>query len=118
MENKNDIVMPRNYSAIEDFEMQQVIGGAASLYSILNFISVLLSGFDISFGSQNSHVNTDTAATASQASTGSSGRTDASSVSAVATHSTVDTITSGQFFDWTASFNLSNIFNALSQLFL
>lgn len=118
MKNMNGIVMPHNYSVIKEPEMEYISGGDLSLNGVLNFVSYLLSGLDISFGSKNSHVNTDTVASASQASTTSYGRGGSSVVSAVATHSSVDTISSGQYFDWGASFNLGSFFNALIRLFL
>lgn len=118
MKTNNNLVMPHSYSVMGAQEMEQTTGGALTTSGILGFISYLLGGLDVSFGSKNSQVNTDTTATASQASTSSAGGRGSSSVSAVATHSNVDTISSGRYFDWDASFNLGTLFTRLINLFL
>lgn len=118
MKNVDHLILPQCYSILNELEMEKTSGGALTTNGVLSFISYLLGGLDVSFGSKNSHVNTDTVATASQASTSSIGRRGSSSVSAVATHSNVDTISSDRYFDWGASFNLGSLFNQLVRLFL
>ncbi|OUQ34535.1 hypothetical protein [Faecalibacterium sp. An122] len=118
MKFNTELVVPHSCSVMGTQEMEQITGGALTTSGVLGFISYLLGGLDVSFGSKNSQVNTDTVATASQASTSSIGRRGSSSVSAVATHSNVDTISSGRYFDWGASFNLGSLFNQLVRLFL
>ena len=118
---KNDgIMMPDHYMVIGENEIQQIEGGAVTTWSLLNFISYMLSGLSVSFGSGNNHVNTDTVAVASQASTSaSSGRGGVmTTVASTAAHSNVDTVSRGEYFNWGANFNLGGIFSALVRLFM
>lgn len=119
MKRMENIKMPHNYAAIADKELEYVDGGAMTAGGLLNFISYLLSGLSISFGSGNNHVNTDTVAVGSQASTSSTGGRGgvSTSVSSTAAHSNVDTVSRGDYFNWGANFNLGGIFSALVRLF-
>lgn len=118
MKKMEEIKMPYHYTAIADKEMECVDGGAVTTGGLLNFISYLLSGLSISFGSGNNHVNTDTVAVASQASTSATtGRGGVvTSVASTAAHSNVDTVSRGDYFNWGANFNLGGIFSALVRL--
>ncbi len=118
MKKMEKIKMPYSYTAIADKEMEYVDGGAVTAGGLLSFISYLLSGLSISFGSGNNHVNTDTVVVASQASTSATtGRGGViTSVGSTAAHSNVDTISRGEYFNWGANFNIGGIFNALVRL--
>lgn len=120
MKNMENIKMPHNYTAIARQELEYLDGGAVTTGSLLGFISYLLSGLNVSFGSGNNHLNTDTVAVGSHASTsattGRGGVT--TSVYSSASHSNVDTISRGEYFNWGANFNLGGIFRALVNLFL
>lgn len=119
--NKNKgIVFPHQYTSITGDGMESVSGGVSiSLTGLLDFITYLLGGLDLSFGSKNSQVNTDTYATATQASSSAVAGRGAGSkgVSTIATHSNVDTATSGRYMDIDANFNLGSFFSAFLNIF-
>ncbi len=91
--------MPAHYASIEEESLSTINGGG----SILSFISYILSGFRINFGSGSNHTNTD--ATVSTSGSGS------------VQHINVDTTQSTDYGNWSASFNLGSLFNALVRLF-
>lgn len=119
MKKNESIVMPKHCKVIGNKDMEYISGGALTASGILGFISYMLSGLSISFGSNNNRVNTDTVGTFSQGSTSTSSYGGTStSVSSSATHANVDTVSHGQYVNWGADFNLGGIFNALIRLFL
>lgn len=98
-----NLMMPASYSVVENSESANITGGG----SVLGFISYLLSGFNISFGSNNRHTNSDTITSVDSARTSSG----------YVVHSNVDNITSSQYGGWSANFNLGGLFSALLRLF-
>lgn len=117
MKKNNSMVMPHSYMLVSECEMENINGGNLSFGGILNFISYLLGGLNISFGSSKNQLSTDTSATVSQATTGSVGGVHGTSVGASAVHTQVDTDSTGSYFNWDANFNLGRMFNALVGLF-
>ncbi|MBU3819862.1 MAG: hypothetical protein H9864_05770 [Candidatus Faecalibacterium intestinavium] len=118
MENRNGIVMPRHYSVISGEEKERIAGGAVDLVSILNLISYILSGLNISFGTNN-YVNSDNVTTTTQSTTtGIGGTTVLNPGSTTQTQSTVDSDSSGRYFNITGSLNLGGIFEAIADMFL
>lgn len=106
MKKNTSLTMPARYSMVESKDCTEITGGSSS-NAILSFISYLLGGFNISFGSNNRHTNSDTITTVDGNRTGSG----------YVTHSNVDNITSNQYNGWSANFNLGGLFNALVRLF-
>ena len=113
MKKDHRMVMPHSYAPIDAAEMENISGGAVTVGSLFGFISYLLSGLSISFGTNRNRVNTDTTGSVSQATVSTGGP---ANVSATATHATVQTDTTGTYFNWGADFNLGGIFNALLRL--
>ena len=95
--------LPAHCTLIQEEELSTVSGGG-----LLSFISYLLSGFRINFGSDGRHDNVDTIVTASGSQSGRGSAT---------VHTNVDTIRSSSYGGWDASFNLGSLFNALVSLF-
>lgn len=106
MKQRNTLMMPARYSMVESQESFDITGGGSGS-AILNFISYILGGFNVSFGSNNRHSNSDTI-TAVDGYRTSSG---------YVTHSNVDNITQNQYGGWSANFNLGGLFSALVRLF-
>lgn len=117
MENRNGIVMPRHYSVISGEEEERIAGGAVDLVSILNLISYILSGLDISFG-VNNYVNKDNISTTTQTSGTAGGAAALNPGATTQTQSTVDSDSSGRYFNVTGSLNLGGIFEAIADMFL
>lgn len=120
MKKNYNLVMPQQYTVVNAQEQQDITGGAVSSYSILGFISYLLSGLDVSFGSRNNQVVTDTVGSESHASTGTSMTSGGvtTSVGSSSQHINVDSVSSGRYFNWGADFNLGSLFNAIVRLFM
>lgn len=120
MKKNSSMVMPKQYTLVNVQEQQNITGGSVTGGSILGFISYLLSGLNISFGSRNNQVVTDTIGTESHASTGYSTTTGGvrTDVGSTSVHSNVDTVSTGNYFNWGANFNLGGLFNAIVRLFL
>lgn len=104
MKQHNTLMMPARCSMVESHESFDITGGSNA---ILNFISYILGGFNVSFGSNNRHSNSDTI-TSVDGSRTSSG---------YVVHSNVDNITRNQYGGWSANFNLGGLFSALVRLF-
>ena len=115
MKKNQTIVMPNQYVSITENESIAISGGAVTPGSLLGFISYLLGGLNISFGSNKNQVNTDSTATVSYATTAVGGSAQAG---ATATHTQIQTGISDTYFNWGANFNLGGLFNALIRLFL
>ena len=120
MKKNYNLVMPQQYTVIDVQEQRNITGGALSSYSVLGFISYLLSGLDVSFGSRNNQVVTDTVGSESHASTGTSMTSGGvtTSVGSSSQHINVDSVSSGRYFNWGADFNLGSLFNAIVRLFM
>lgn len=103
MKKHTDLTLPAQYALMNDQDCSNVTGGG----SFLSFISYLLGGFNISFGSNNRHSNSDTITSVDGYRTGSG----------YVVHSNVDNVTSNQYGGWSANFNLGSLFNALARLF-
>lgn len=103
MKQRHEFTMPAHYSVIESSETSAITGGG----SILGFIAYLLGGFNVSFGSNNRHSNSDTITSVDGQRTSSG----------YVVHSNVDNITRNQYGGWSANFNLGGLFNALVRLF-
>lgn len=114
MKNMENIKMPHNYTAIARQELEYLDGGAVTTGSLLGFISYLLGGLNVSFGSNKNQVSTDSTATVSHATTTVGGP---AQVGATATHTQVQTGINDTYFNWGANFNLGGFFNALIRLF-
>ena len=100
--NHSGLHLPAHCTPLSQQDLSTVNGGG----SILSFISYLLSGFSINFGSGNNHDNYDTVVT-----------TDGRPGWGGTSHSNVDTVHSSSYGGWDASFNLGSFFNALLRLF-
>ncbi len=103
MKKYDSLMMPARYTTMDSSDCANVTGGG----SILNFISYLLSNFNISFGSNNRHTNSDTITSTDGYSSGDS----------YVSHRNVDNVSSSQYGGWSANFNLGSFFNALVRLF-
>lgn len=114
MKKNQTIVMPHQYVSITADEAKVISGGAVTAGSLLGFISYLLGGLNISFGSNKNQVSTDSTATTSHATTTVGGP---AQVGATATHTQIQTGINDTYFNWGANFNLGSFFNALIRLF-
>ena len=114
MKKNQTIVMPSQYVSISEKESAVISGGAVTTGSLLGFISYLLGGLDVSFGSNKNQISADSTSTTSQATTTMGGP---AQVGATATHTQFQTGISDTYFSWGASFNLGSFFNALLRLF-
>lgn len=103
MKKYTNLTLPAQYDLVDAKDCADVTGGG----SFLSFISYLLSGFNLSFGSNNRHSNSDTITSVDTSRTSSG----------YVVHSNVDNITSSQYGGWSANFNLGGLFNALIRLF-
>lgn len=128
MKNISKLNLPHDYTALNSDEAARVNGGCTS--GIISLISYLLGGLDLSFGSNQSNVSTDTTGVASKATvtsvststgttaSGRGGKATSSSVTSVATHANVNTGTQGNYVKWDANFNLGELFTHILGAFI